>query len=387
MFLGALMVAVDISNLTSAKTKIAAITDAAALAGANSHGKANREEIVTAFLLANASEMLPAKMIGTPVIDFGDNEKEVSVYIDTSIPMTFSGVLGIKNKNVGYESVAIYPNNMDPLTIAFALDVSGSMGETTTDGEIKLDALKDATSLMFDTIENKVGDPYLIEDKVRTGLSTFNGSLSVTHDMSWGFDEIEDAIDKLEDGGWTNTHAALVNAHNQILTDRLFRVADDPEIDLNSLDEFVIFMTDGANTAGDPFQLDEDSYQACIAMREDGIEVFSIAFTAPEEGQLLLMDCASWDDLTIDINSGRAEHVNKKCRKDNNGNGPGNNNGNGNGANNNNGNKNGHTKAKCDKDYDLEKEAHYYDAENAQTFNEIFETIALKINESAIRII
>ncbi len=379
--LGCMMIAIDINRMISTKSKVAAITDAAALAGANAFDNPDRILIVQEFLNENAAKMLPAEINGLPEIDFDDAAGEVRVYIDTNVDLPFAAMFGTKAKDIGYKSLAAFPKGLDPLTIAFALDVSGSMGGLTSDGQVKLTALKDATSQMFAEIEDGVRNKSSIDEHFRTGLSAFNSGLAAEHDMSWGFLDIENAVKGLQFGGATNTSVALENAHNQILRDRSFRKSHDPSVSVESIDEFVIFMTDGANTAGDPFVLDENSYQSCLSMREDGIEVYAVAFTAPDAGQLLLMNCASWDDENEDKKSKNARNDRRRCGEDANL---------GNSSNRNRDSDDMNSReqalARCRADVLEDKKEHYFDAADAKSFKEIFRIIGQKINESSIRI-
>lgn len=369
------MVAIDINQMVSAKTKVAAITDAAALAGAQAFDQPNRIQVVQEYLTENSNEYLPSTMINNPIIRFDDNAQEVHVSIDAHAELPFAKIMGLKDRAVAYKSVAAYPDAMDPLTIAFALDISGSMGWSTADGQVKIDTLKSASAQLFQIIEQKVKNPSSIDKYIRTGVSAFNSGLAVDQDMEWGFETTKTTIQELTAGGTTNTFSALENAHKQILDDRMVRLTEDPGFNLSTLDEFVIFMTDGENTAGDPVFLDDESYETCIAMREDGIEVYAIAFTAPARGQMLLLDCASWDNEAEDAMSGRPHNRRKGCKI-----------------------LAGLTRVlpdvnrlqqayeRCKTRNGKDKKDHYYDAHDAKSFEQIFREIAEKINESSIRI-
>ena len=187
MLMMGVMVAVDVTKMTSVKAKVSAVTDAAALAGAEAYDDANRLQVVQAFLTANSEEVLPGRISGTPVINFDDATREVTVSVATTVDMHFAGMVGVKHKDVSYESVAVFPDRMDPLTIAFVLDISGSMGGTTSDGKVKLDALKSASEELFTVIEGKVKNPAVIEKYIRTSVSTFASTLSTETPMEWGF--------------------------------------------------------------------------------------------------------------------------------------------------------------------------------------------------------
>lgn len=380
-----IMMAVDIAKIASTKRKVAAVTDAAALAGAQAFDSPERALIVKKYLEANGYQMFPGKFIGEPVIQFDDTTGEVFVSVGTEVELPFARMLGQSFQEVDYKSVVAYPNSIDPLTIAFVLDVSGSMGWNTSDGQIKLDVLKVATKQLFAEIDSNVRNKTSIEKYLRTGMSAFSDVLAAEQAMSWGFLDVEGAVDGLIAGGTTNSAVALENAYKQIKDDRAFRQSVDPTFNLATLDEFVIFMTDGENTAGGaPEILDEDSYETCLTMRDDGVEVYAVAFTAPTKGQLLLIDCASWDNEEADKESKRNQNRGKRCGGDNARAENGRNN-----ARNNNGGFNDVAEAalnKCRTDVVKEKKEHFFDAEDAQSFKEIFRLIGQKINEASIRI-
>ncbi len=377
------MMAVDFAKVVSTKRKVAAITDAAALAGAQAFDSPERALIVQRYLEANGYQMLPGKFVGEPVIHFDDDSGDVIVSVGTEVDLPFAKILGKNTQQVDYRSVVAYPNSIDPLTIAFALDVSGSMGWNTKDGQIKLNVLKDATKQLFAEIDSNVRNKSSIEKYLRTGMSAFSDVLAVEQAMSWGFIDVEAAVDGLVAGGTTNSAVALENAYKQIIDDRAYRQSIDPKFNLATLDEFVIFMTDGENTAGGiPEILDEDSYETCLSMRDDGIEVYAVAFTAPSKGQLLLIDCASWDDEAADKESKRNQNRGRRCG------GNIGEAGRNNALNNNNGFSDQAEAAlsKCRDDVVGDKEEHYFDADDAKSFKEIFRLIGQKINEGSIRI-
>lgn len=383
MLLICVMVAVDYAKISNAKTKIAAVTDAAALAGAQAFDHPDRLLIVQEFLRENGHQMFPAKFSGDPVISFDDDTGDVSVSVGTNVELPFAKIMGNEIQEVDYTTVAGFPNSLDPLTIAFVLDVSGSMSWNTPDGQVKLDVLKDASKQLFAEIDSNVRNKTSIDKYLRTGMSAFNNILQSERSMSWGFADLEASIDELTAAGSTNSAVALENAYQQILDDRQFRKTVDPNFDLRTLDEFVIFMTDGENTAtAVPEILDEDSYETCLNMRDDGIEVYAVAFTAPARGQLLLVDCASWDNEQTDRDSKRNKNKSRRCGGENAVNGRNN-------ARANNGGFSDAAEAafdRCSANLKDDKKEHFFDADDAQSFKAIFKLIGQKINEGSIRI-
>jgi len=428
IFIGTLIlvggVAIETSRMVSLKSKLQGMADSSALAGAfiakNNIGM--RDEHVRKSIMLNQNDIDDAALSTNAIVTFDDETEEVTVEIPTSFPSIFAGILGRKALNVSVKSIVSYKTEkIDPLTIAFALDVSGSMGWGTigegsdATGTPKIEVLRDATKILFAELEAGSPNPELLPDAIRTGMSAYNTDLVATQPVKKGWKHLESPINALAANGGTNSRPALDNAYEQIKGDRKHRT--DNEADYNPADhrEYVIFMTDGDNNE---IIWDEESAQTCQIMRNDGVEIFSIAFASPEKGEILLLDCASWNDgqekaddpdledfAELDANPEK-----NKCKKGkkgngnngngnafglgngNNGNGNGNNgngnngNGNGNNGNGNNGNGNayGHCKAKEKKEE--AKSEFYFDAQDAETFKESFARIGRDIADPSIRI-
>jgi len=110
------------------------------------------------------------------VVDFDDEAKilEVAVEIPRSLNSFFGGIIGSDTLSVSAKSVVSYRNESDPLSLAFALDVSGSMGYKTDTGAVKLDVLKQSTKLLFKELEEASDQPELLDQAIRTGMSAYN---------------------------------------------------------------------------------------------------------------------------------------------------------------------------------------------------------------------
>lgn len=285
----------DSTNLQKTRIKLNDIADAAALAGAAASEMNNtqRVKVVEDFIEANSGEGLMALLDGRPTISFDDTAKEVTVSMNIQADTMFSKVLGVKKKPVRTVSVATYgQSHVDPVSISFALDVSGSMGWPTSDGQIKINALKDSVALMFNEIESQIDDPSILNRKMRTGMSAYNTQIRARSRMMPGWRSVSGTINRMAAGGGTNSTSSLQNSYDQIMNDRAWRRTNDPEYNAAQLKEFVVFMTDGDNNRP---EWDVSSSAVCDQMKADGIEVFTVAFAAPAKGQALLQGCASDD--------------------------------------------------------------------------------------------
>ena len=363
-------VTIEISRMHGQKAAMQDMADTAALSGAYiaKTDVAGREKTVRENIKFHQKYVPDVGLATNAIVTFDDVNEVVTVTIPRKFPSFFSGVLGKEELAVSATTKVSYKSEaVDPVSIAFALDVSGSMGEFTNTGAVKIDVLQQSTKLLFNELEAASERPDLLQESIRTGMTAYNTDIVRTAAMSAGWTHLENSVDALFANGGTNSAPALKNAYDQLKDDRSRRKDQNPNFQSHKLREYVIFMTDGHNLGpnpGDGAIWNEESKAVCETMRADGIDIYSIAFTAPEIGQLLLLDCASW-------NSGQepagydAEKEDSKCM--NNG-------------------KQGKGKAlgKCKKKDDKSK--YFFDAEDAKAFKEAFASIGKEIAQNTIRI-
>ena len=354
-------VAVDTSNLHKIRMNLDDVADAAALAGASAseNDPTNRLQAVKDAIEANAHPGVIERFSQQPDIQFDDTANEVTVKLYMNADTIFSSVLGAASKPVSTQSIVTYgQTTVDPVSISLVLDVSGSMGWPTTDGEIKINALKDSVQALFLEIENQVGDPEKLKDTMRTGMSTYNTVIRATESMGDGWNGVRRTTQTLTANGGTNATDALEFGYNQIINDRAYRRLYDPTYNPATLKEFVIFMTDGDNNRP---EWDDSSYDVCQRMKNEGIKVFTVAFAAPAKGQALLLDCAS-NNADIPAN----QNV-PTCR---------------------NGilNSQGTNIQACHNAIKDDKDEHFFDAADAEEFRDAFREIGKEIVEQGIRI-
>ena len=378
VFLSMIALAIDGTRLMTAQNKLSGVVDNAALAGAfvaDSDSK-NRNNVTQEYLDANAYMVLPAKMTSNAKIEFNDSAENLYVEATADVKLSFGRLFGKRTMPVRSSVLTSYAiSEIEPVTLAFALDVSGSMDLQSSNNQLKIDVLKDATNLLFNAVEEGSKRPELLRDAIRTGMSAYNTELVSDQNMNWGWEHLKGGIDRLVADGGTNSTPALINSYNQIKDDRQFRKSNDPSFNQSTLREYVLFMTDGDNNMPN---FDVESARVCYEMRQDGIEIYSVAFTAPDKGRVLLWNCASWNNPGEDSNPDA---------------GPGNN---GNGLDpskcTNNGSKGkgkalGHCKGDPTPNDGTEKSKYYFDADDAETFKSAFVSIGNDISKSEIHIV
>ena len=369
MVLTVMGAALEISRLTSVKSKLQSVTDMAVLAGAIAADArdSDREAITLAAYQNNISSLTGEAIFGEPNIVFDDVTQTVTVGVDAELQSILAGFIG-KNLTVKAESQSLYaPDSVAPISIAFALDVSGSMNDTTAEGRVKIDTLQDSIAILFEALEAGSRDKDKLVDVLRTGASAYNTELVEDMPMDYGWEDINDDIGRLFADGGTNSVPALENTYAQLLTDREYRIGKGE--DISNIVEYAIFMTDGFNNQP---EWDDESAAICETMKADGIKLFSIAFAAPETGQALLLDCASGNADTPETYEGKNGDKSDKCMN--------------NGA-----QGKGNAFGLCSED-DVEdlreaKSEYYHDAEDSDAFKEAFEQIGDSIAQVYIRLI
>jgi len=360
MFLG---LAIDGTRMMSTKARAQSIADAAALAGAiaSEADDGDRMEIVRAYLDANVVNLAPGYLVGEPTVVFDDTTEKVTVTIPAELNLSFGGLFGRSVQSIGSDSTASYLlNNLDPVSIAFALDVSGSMDDTTSDGRKKIEVLKSATAGLFRAIEAGTNEPDKLRNVMRTGMSAYNTELVDTQPMYWGWRHLESSVTALYADGGTDSSPALQNSYTQLINDRAVRASTDPDFDQSRLQEYMIFMTDGNNN--EP-EFDQESIKLCNEIKDAGISLYSVAFDAEDIGELLLVECASPNDTSVE--DLRPKDDGSRCLSN---------------GRNGNGLALGHCADRST------RTQHYFDASNAKAFEAAFEKIGEDIIRSNVRL-
>lgn len=371
MVLTLVAAALEIYNLTTVKSKLQSVTDMAVLAGAIAADARDedRDAITLAAYQDNIAGLSLNATLSEPSIMFDDATKTLTVGIEAKIESVLAGFIG-DDFTVSAESESLYaPDSITPISIAFALDVSGSMNQTTAEGRVKIDTLQDSIQILFEALEDGSKDKNKLLDVLRTGMSAYNTALVEEMPMDYGWEDLNGAIGDLVASGGTNSVPALENTYRQLLDDRAFRRSGGE--DISNLIEYAIFMTDGNNNQPD---WDQESAAICETMKQDGIQLFSIAFAAPDNGQALLLDCASGKaDGNGNVN-GNGNETDKSDRCLNNG---------AQGA----GNAFGLCSDRDIEDLKDAKSEYYYDADDSKSFKGAFETIGESIAQVYIRLL
>lgn len=285
---------IDLSNQSRVQQKLAGTVDAIALASAREYrDTANRESISQQFLEANLEgDYGPGVEITGLNVDFDDDAEAVTVTLTARLPTLMLGVAGIDTLDLTARSMVSYEGHVAaPVSLGLVLDVSGSMAWNG-----KIDTLKDASTHLLDKLA--AADPDGVY--VRTGLVTYNTGLRDVETMDWGIDHTRPLIQTLyAQGGTASTPGVSavggwLQGNNEQAHHQQQEVHDGEEFELH---RFMIFMTDGDNNRRSD---DVVTRNHCDRLKDDGIEIFAVAFDAPWRGRELLEYCASSEEHYFD---------------------------------------------------------------------------------------
>ena len=148
---------------------------------------------------------------------------------------------------------------------------------------------------------------------VRTGLVAYADKIEITENMGWGSLLPERELKRMQAGGGTSTTRAFRWAYNQLKSSNISEasahsrntrfVPRHREFRAKRERQFlrvIVFMTDGENTDsrhGRSLYINRNddilTERYCNQAKQDGIIVYSIAFSAAERGKELLKKCSS----------------------------------------------------------------------------------------------
>lgn len=132
---------------------------------------------------------------------------------------------------------------------------------------------------------------------IRVGADAFNDQTFTDQTLDWG---PQSALSYVNDiphypTGGTDANGALTKAYNALKSTNATEKNAFAANKITKFNRYVVFMTDGemtGNSSSWNSSLDTKVRNTCETIRADGIEIFTIAFMAPDRGKSLLQACA-----------------------------------------------------------------------------------------------
>lgn len=157
----------------------------------------------------------------------------------------------------------------------------------------KIEALKTAAASLY--AQFSAADP--TKTYVRTGLSAYSSSVQGYTPMEWGTSSAASYTATLSANGGTASTDSVKWAYNQLKSSNTTEANAHTSKNGQVPSRFILFMTDGSNNRSSD---DTSTKSYCDLAKDDGIEIFSVAFDAPSAGEALLSYCATSSDHYYD---------------------------------------------------------------------------------------
>lgn len=275
-------VAVDVNRMIDLKSQLQAAADAGALAGVTEMavkglGETSAEKIAYDHTLSDLKllagnsglDVVNPQIVADATISMnaaGVKVYDVAVTVSNAFdPSSLTRLMGSGSRNVSVTSDAVNDGGgSSALSLFLVLDTSGSMEDE------KIQGLKEASRELLTVLDDLPSS----ETLVRTGGTEFSGYVKDTSGLTFTMTTTRKFVNGLDVGGATNSAPAMKVAYNQLMA------AADDQAHLNSSgsrdpEKFIVFMSDGENTADDA---DEKTLETCAAAKAAGITIFSVAF-------------------------------------------------------------------------------------------------------------
>ncbi|CAN7688262.1 vWA domain-containing protein [Rhizobium sp. LjRoot254] len=323
--LAAAGMAIDTSKMIASKAALQNAADAAALAAASALANKDitteaAETLATDFVKGQMANHIEAPKDATEQpFDFSTctnvavtqeatvgTAKKYTVKVATCYDVKYSALSAFMGRSSGRVSVSSTTQSSteskNALSMYLVLDRSGSMAEytNTVSGSYtcrygrrtytcytyydKITALRIAATKLMDQLATADPDTVL----VRTGAVSYNNVMQTPLGIAWGVTAAKTYISNLTANGGTDSGLAFKTAYNAIkaTTEDTAHQAKNGQIP----SKYIVFMTDGDNNYT---SADTETKVWCDAAKLAGIEVYSVAFMAPDRGQALLSYCAT----------------------------------------------------------------------------------------------
>lgn len=329
--------ALDVTEMSRVKGNLQEAVDSAALSAASALAAKGASEkdakaLAASFIQGHmAASSDDKKNLSSPAIDIGQkalssNAKSFTVKVSANYTVKLSGfqvLLGRNTATVNAVGVAeSSTESKNPLSMYLVLDRSGSMQWVTTTVDTsqsacnnyyesnwpkatyekpcylkKIDSLKMAVSALaaqFDQLDPK-------KELVRTGAVSYSSANNTPTPLAWGTAATKSYVEALTATGGTNSTAAIQAAYNGLIA----ASENQAHLTKNGLvpAKYIVFMTDGAN---DSTSVDTSTKAVCDTAKKNGVQIYTVAFSAPDRGKQLLTYCSSGSGYAFE-----AENVNQ----------------------------------------------------------------------------
>jgi len=348
VLVGAAGLAIQVSDMLLSKQQLQEAADSAALATATA--------LANGTIQTSEAEAFAQNFVAGQMANYLQSGVDIKNATDVDVQTTTSGkstsyqvtvspsydlavnplmrAVGFTTQHLSTSGTTVsgHSQTQGSISMFLALDKSGSMGEATVTVNVdnptetytyncnghynknnkwvydtctgtraryytKIEALKIAAGNLFGQLNS--ADPNA--EYARTGAVSYDLVEYTPSKLAWGTAGVTSYVNALQAGGGTNSSGAMNTAYTSLTAKNA--AGNDAEDALHQQEtgqvpkKYIVFMTDGDNNddkwGGRSY--DTSTKTTCNNAKSKGIEIYTIAFMAPEGGQALLHYCASDD--------------------------------------------------------------------------------------------
>jgi uncharacterized protein YegL len=287
--------AIDFSRSSNLHNNVARATDAALLASVSDVMKdvdlddvaavnSKLNEKFEPFFLANMYNTEPYEYNGYEV-NYDPNTRKVSVKVLVDYKAAVTQVMGIDGWKTDVEAAATMRMKAGGAVSMFlVLDRSGSMGWSNGEGGTKMASLQSAVDDMITDLQ--VADPK--KKYIRMGAVAYSSYMWTQQNLRWNLNNSNDYVQNMYANGGTDSSDAIYKAYRKLKrsteqTEHMNKNGQEPKL-------IIVFMTDGDNNYSSD---DTSTINTCNTAKNYGMEIYTVAFKAPSNGEALLSNCAT----------------------------------------------------------------------------------------------
>ncbi len=223
-------------------------------------------------------------------LQYNPDSLQVTASVAYDYNTTMLGIVGRDTVEINITSQTSFEESVNgAMSMFLVLDRSGSMGWNN-----RMNALKQAVNQL--ALQFNTTDPS--NNFIRLGAVAYNSYTWGHQGLVWGADAANQYTQNMWPGGGTNSSGAVWRAwrelrHQNELDAHQERNGQVPR-------KVMVFMTDGKNNYS---WANTQTINNCNSAKNEGIEIYTVAFQAPWQGRQLLQNCATDSEHYFNANN------------------------------------------------------------------------------------
>lgn len=174
--IGFVGIGTDTARAFMVKSRLSSAVDAAGLAGGKAFFADTRDSDIVMFFNANFPAGYMDATVSGPNFAVDEDSEAIEITASAKVPTAFMRLFGLDNITVS--ATAEVTRQMEMLDVVLAIDMSGSMSNSSGSGGSRIAAARDAANVLVNILFGHDG----AKDLLQIGLVPWNGKVNITRD-------------------------------------------------------------------------------------------------------------------------------------------------------------------------------------------------------------